>query len=255
MTACRVYAIAQQKGGVGKTTTAINLGAALTEIGKRVLCIDLDPQGALTAGLGHNPLALDKTVYDALRDPHTKLANIIITTKIGYDLAPANVDLAAAEIEFVAEPGREQILKGKLKSLYSNYEYILIDCPPSLGLLTLNALTAVSQVLIPIQTQYFALRGMDLLFKTIKKIQNRINSKLKVAGILPTMYDPRTLHSKEVLEELRHVYSDQLCATIIPYTVKFPDSNMAGESILSHAPQSSAAQAYRQLAQEIEYHE
>ena len=222
MTACRIYAIAQQKGGVGKTTTTINLGAALVEQQKRVLCVDLDPQGALTAGL---------------------------------DLIPANIDLAAAEIELIAEPGRERILGEKLRTAFKKYEYILIDCPPSLGLLTLNALAAATDVLIPIQTQYFALRGMDLLLQTIEKVQQRINPSLKVAGILPTMFDQRTLHSREVLEELRSVYGDQLFQTIIPHTIKLADSNMAGEPILKMLSQSPASEAYRNLAKELITHE
>lgn len=255
MTACRIYAIAQQKGGVGKTTTTINLGAALVEQQKRVLCVDLDPQGALTAGLGINPLSLKQTIYDCLRTPKSDLLGVCIPTNAALDLIPANIDLAAAEIELIAEPGRERILGEKLRTAFKKYEYILIDCPPSLGLLTLNALAAATDVLIPIQTQYFALRGMDLLLQTIEKVQQRINPSLKVAGILPTMFDQRTLHSREVLEELRSVYGDQLFQTIIPHTIKLADSNMAGEPILKMLSQSPASEAYRNLAKELITHE
>jgi chromosome partitioning protein len=250
--ACRVYALAQQKGGVGKTTTAINLGAALKERGRRVLLVDLDPQGALSAGLGLDPLALDRTIYDVLRNARADLTSAIRSTEAGLDLAPANIDLAAAEIELVSEPGREQILKGKLAPVGDAYDYILIDCPPSLSLLTLNALTAAGGVIIPVQTQYFALRGMDLLFNTVEKVRARLNPKLKITGILPTMYDARTTHAREVLEELRETYGKQVFNTAIPHTIKLADSTMAGESILSFHQQSPAAAAYRALAEEVE---
>lgn len=253
--ACRIYALAQQKGGVGKTTTAINLGAALHERERRVLLIDLDPQGALSAGLGLDPLALDRTVYDVLRSARSDLASAIRQTDSGCDLAPANIDLAAAEIELVSEPGREQILKGKLEGVTDRYDYILIDCPPSLSLLTLNALTAARGVIIPVQTQYFALRGMDLLFATVEKVQARLNRKLKVTGILPTMFDARTTHGREVLEELRETYGAQLFETVIPLTVKLADSTMAGKPIMSFHKQSPAAAAYRALAEEVEKRE
>lgn len=253
--ACRIYALAQQKGGVGKTTTAINLGAALHERERRVLLIDLDPQGALSAGLGLDPLALDRTVYDVLRSARSDLAGAIRQTDSGCDLAPANIDLAAAEIELVSEPGREQILKGKLEGVTDRYDYILIDCPPSLSLLTLNALTAARGVIIPVQTQYFALRGMDLLFATVEKVQARLNRKLKVTGILPTMFDARTTHGREVLEELRETYGAQLFETVIPLTVKLADSTMAGKPIMSFHKQSPAAAAYRALAEEVEKRE
>lgn len=250
--ACSVYALAQQKGGVGKTTTAINLGAALAEQGRRVLLVDLDPQGALSAGLGLDPLALQATVYDVLRSPRVELRSIIKPTAAGCDLAPANIDLAASEIELVSEPGREHILKGKLADARRAYDYILIDCPPSLSLLTLNALTAADAVVIPVQTQYFALRGMDLLFNTIEKVRARLNPQLKIAGILPTMYDGRTTHSREVLEELRATYAQQVFNTAIPLTIKLADSSMAGESIMQFNTNSPAAAAYRQLAVEVE---
>lgn len=253
--ACRIYALAQQKGGVGKTTTAINLGAALRERGRRVLLIDLDPQGALSAGLGLDPLALDRTVYDVLRSARSDITGAIRQTDSGCDLAPANIDLAAAEIELVSEPGREQILKGKLEGVTDKYDHILIDCPPSLSLLTLNALTAARGVIIPVQTQYFALRGMDLLFATVEKVQARLNRKLKVTGILPTMFDARTTHGREVLEELRETYGAQLFETVIPLTVKLADSTMAGKPIMSFHKQSPAAAAYRALAEEVEKRE
>lgn len=246
-----IYALAQQKGGVGKTTTCINLGASLVERGRKVLLADLDPQGALSAGLGVDPLALNETIYDALRNSRFDLARVLRSTAAGCDLIPANIDLSAAEIELVSEPGREKILSAKLAPMAAQYDYVLIDCPPSLGLLTLNALSAASRVIVPVQCQYFALRGMDLLFQTIEKVQARINPALQVAGILPTMLN-RTTHAGEVLDELRESYKSQVFKTVIPQTVKLADSAMAGQSISSFSPDSPAAAAYRELAAEVE---
>lgn len=247
----QVIALAQQKGGVGKTTTTINLGAALQAMERKVLLVDLDPQAALTAGLGLNPLSLDKTIYDVLRSP-LGISEIISHTEIGCDLVPSNIDLAAAEIELVSETGREYFLKEKLTPVMGQYDYILIDCQPSLGLLTVNALGASSGVIIPVQTQYFALRGMDLLFQTIDKVRARINRKLRIVGILPTIYEERTKHAREVMEELQRTYSNMLLKTVVPKTVALADSTMAGESVLTFSPNSPAAEAYRALAKEIE---
>jgi chromosome partitioning protein len=247
----RIYAIAQQKGGVGKTTTAINLGSALVDTGKRVLLVDLDPQGALTAGVGENPPAIAQTIYDVLRDGRVAISQVVRQTSLGADLVPANIDLAAAEIELTSEPGRERILAEKLLPVGPLYDFILIDCPPSLGLLTLNALTAATDVLIPVQTQYFALRGLDLLFATIQKVKARINPELQIRGILPTLVDNRTIHSREALEELRRTYGQQVCKTVIPQTIKIADAQVASQSIHRFAPSSPASEAYRELAREV----
>lgn len=248
----RVYAIAQQKGGVGKTTTTINLGAALAERGRRVLLLDLDPQGALSAGLGLDPLKLPETIYDVLHRSDFDLRRVVADVGNNCHLVPANIDLAASELQLVSEPGRERILKEKLSPLLTSYDYVLIDCPPSLSLLTLNALSAASHVIIPVQCQYFAVRGMDLLLQTIEKVRARINPEVRIAGILATMYDSRTTHAREVLEELREAYGGQVFRTVTPMTVKLPDSTMAGEPILSTTPGSPAAQSYRDLAVEVE---
>ncbi len=250
-TNCKVLALAQQKGGVGKTTTVINLGAALAESGYKVLVVDFDPQGALSAGVGVDSYSLKQTIYDAMVDSDLELERIILPTQIRCDLLPGNIDLSAAEVQLANEPGRDQILKEKFVPLLNKYNYILIDCPPSLGLLTLNALAAATDVIIPVQTQYFALRGMALLLKTIKKVQTRINQNLKVFGILPTLYDSRTTHAKEILEDLASSYPELLLKTIIPHTVKLPDSAIAGESVLSFSSNSNAAIAYKNLAQEV----
>lgn len=247
----RIYAVAQQKGGVGKTTTVINLGSALADAGKRVLLVDLDPQAALTAGLGENPPAISQTIYDVLRNSTLAIEDVIRTTAMQVDLVPANIDLAAAEIELTSEPGRERILGEKLSRVASRYDFVLIDCPPSLGLLTLNALTAATDVLIPVQTQYFALRGLDLLFTTIQKVKARINPELRIVGIVPTMVDARTIHTREALEELRGTYGQQVCKTVIPQTIKIADAQVAAQSIHRFAPSSSASEAYRELAREV----
>ncbi len=247
----RVIALAQQKGGVGKTTTTINLGAALAKLGRQVLLIDLDPQGALSAGLGVEPLELEKTIYDVLRST-VKAETILLETEIGCHLLPSNIDLAASELELVSEPGRERVLKEKITPLLAQYDYALIDCPPSLSLLTLNALSASVGVIIPVQTQYFALRGMDLLFNTIEKVRTRLNPQLSVTGILPTLHQSQTLHAKEVLEDLNKSYGELMFSTPIPMTVKLADSVMAGQSIFEFMGKSPAAIAYKKLAKEVE---
>lgn len=248
----KILAIAQQKGGVGKTTTAINLGAALIERQYKVLLVDLDPQGALSAGLGLEPENLDQTIYTVLHDPNVQLSSIIIQTESKAHIAPANIDLSASELELVSEPGRERILGEKLSPLVQVYDYILIDCPPSLGLLTLNALSTANGVIIPVQTQYFSLRGMGLLERTINKVKGRLNPHLHVVGILPTIHHGRTLHAREVLNDLQQTYGNKMFETIIPQTVQFADSVMAGQSILQLSPKTNAATAYRNLAMEVE---
>lgn len=222
------------------------------ELGRRVLLVDLDPQGALSAGLGLNPMALERTIYNVLRQNSLGLAEVIQITDDGFHVAPANIDLAAAEIELVSEPGREYLLKEKLRPLQGDYDYVLIDCQPSLGLLTLNALSAADGAILPVETEYFALRGMELLFGTIKKVQARINPGLRIMGILPTKYDSRTLHAREVLEELQRTYPEMLLKSVVPRTVKLPDSTVAGQSILKFNTASVAADAYRKLASEVE---
>ncbi len=248
----RVIALAQQKGGVGKTTTTINLGAALVELGRRVLMLDLDPQGALSAGLGVEPLELKTTIYDLLHSNAIKASNVLLETPIGAHLIPSNIDLAASELELVSEPGRERVVKEKISPILDQYDYVLLDCPPSLSLLTLNALSAAGGIIIPVQTQYFALRGMDLLFNTIEKVKTRLNPQLSVTGILPTLHQNQTLHAKEVIEDLSNTYGELMFSTPIPMTVKLADSVMAGTSILQFMPNSPAAEAYRNLAKEVE---
>jgi chromosome partitioning protein len=248
----RVVALCNQKGGVGKTTTTINLGAALAEYGRKVLLLDFDPQGALSVGLGQNPHELDLTVYNLLVDSSVTVEDVRLKTNIpGLDLLPSNIDLSAAEVQLVNEVAREQTLKRVLRPVLNEYDYILIDCQPSLGLLAVNALTAADGVIIPLECEFFALRGVALLMDTINKVQERLNPDLELDGILATMYDARTLHSREVLGRVVEAFGDQVFHTVISRTVKFPETTVAGEPITSYAANSSGADAYRQLAREI----
>lgn len=248
----RVIAVCNQKGGVGKTTTAINLGAALAEYGRKVLVVDFDPQGAASVGLGVNALELSTTIYDLLLNSKNNPKDAVCSTNVpGLDLLPANIDLSAAEIQLVNEVARESALSRVLRPLLDDYDVIIIDCQPSLGLLTVNALTASHGVLVPVATEFFALRGVALLVETIETVRDRINPRLKIDGIVPTLVDARTLHSREVLERLHEAFGDLVYDTSIHRTVKFPDASVATEPILSHAPNHPGAKAYRRLAREV----
>ena len=248
----RVVAVVNQKGGVGKTTSTINLGAALATEGARVLLVDFDPQGALSVGLGLNPNSLEVTIHNLLLDASVTFDEVVQHCRIdGLDLIPSNIDLAGAEIMLVSEVAREQSLKRALAGAKDRYNYILIDCPPSLGLLTVNALTAAQAVLIPLECEYFALRGMALLMDTLTKIQERINPDLEIAGILATMLDARTIHGREVLSRVTDAFGDKLFKTIIHKTIKFAEAPVVGEPIVTYAPKSGGAREYRELAREV----
>jgi chromosome partitioning protein len=241
-----------QKGGVGKTTSTVSLGAALAGYGRRVLLVDFDPQGALSVALGYNPNDMDLTVYNLITDLQCEIGDVMVPTDVsGLDLLPSNIDLSAAEIQLVSEVGREYVLQRVLAAVVGEYDIILIDCQPSLGLLTLNALTASTDVIIPMETEYFALRGVALLTDTINKVMGRLNPDLRILGVLATMYDPRTLHSREVLETVSKAFGEQVFTTVINRTVKFPDAAVAGEPITTFASSSGGAQAYRRLAREV----
>jgi chromosome partitioning protein len=248
----RIIALCNQKGGVGKTTSTINLGAALAEYGRRVLIVDFDPQGAASVAVGIPAREDDRTIYDVLMGTGTTMADIIRPTAMpGLEIAPANIDLSAAEVQLVGEVARESSLARALRDVIDDYDVILIDCQPSLGLLTVNALTASHGVVIPLETEYFALRGVALLVETISKVADRLNPKLKIDGILATMVDNRTLHSREVLDRVHEAFGDQVFDTTIARTVKFPDSTVAAEPILTFAPTHAGAEAYRRLAREL----
>jgi chromosome partitioning protein len=248
----RIIAFANQKGGVGKTTTTINLGTALAELGQRILIVDFDPQGGCAIGLGIEPGALDLSVYNALLDRSCEVADVIQKTRVpGVDLLPSNIDLAAAELMLVQEVAREQTLLRVLASLRLDYDFMLIDCPPSLGLLTINALTASDGVIIPLECEYYALRGMALLMDSIDRVRERLNPRLQVDGIIATMYDARTLHGKEVLQRVKEAFGRRLFETVVRKTIRFAEAPVVGEPILTYASASPGAQAYRQLAQEV----
>ena len=247
----RIIALCNQKGGVGKTTTSINLAASFAEYGRKVLAVDFDPQGALSAGLGI-PTHDIPTVYDLLLDTKRDPREVIVHTHVeGLDLIPANIDLSAAEVHLVNEVARETILSRVLRQVAGEYDVILIDCQPSLGLLTVNALTAAHGVLIPLECEFFALRGVALLIETIDKVRDRLNPSIKLDGLLATMYDARTLHSREVLERVVEAFGDDVLETVIGRTVKFPDASVSGVPITEFAPEHPAAQAYLRLAREL----
>ncbi|MBG6083714.1 ParA family protein [Zhihengliuella flava] len=248
----RIIAMVNQKGGVGKTTSTINLAASLAEFGRRVLLVDFDPQGALSAGFGIQPHDLDVTVYNVLMDRHTDVSDALLDTGIeGIDLLPANIDLSAAEVQLVNEVAREQVLAMALRKVADDYDVILIDCQPSLGLLTVNALTAAHGVIIPLTAEFFALRAVALLVETIEKVQDRLNPNLTIDGVLATMYDARTLHSREVVGRLLEAFGDKVFETVIKRTIKFADANVAAEPITSYAANHAGAEAYRTLAKEL----
>jgi chromosome partitioning protein len=248
----RIIAMCNQKGGVGKTTTTINLGAALADYGRRVLLVDFDPQGALSVGLGIDAYDLDLSVYNLVMERGVKPGDILQQTPVdGMDLLPSNIDLSAAEIQLVSEVAREQALSRALQPVIPEYDVVLVDCQPSLGMLTVNALTASDGVIVPLECEYFALRGVALLQETIEKVRDRLNPRLEIVGLLATMYDSRTVHGREVLTRLVEAFGERVFHTVVARTVRFPETTVAGLPITSFAPESPGAAAYRQLAREV----
>lgn len=247
-----ILSMCNQKGGVGKTTTTINMGACLAEFGRRVLLVDLDPQGALSAGLGINHNDIEDTIYDVMLDNQTSIHSAILHTATpGLDVVPANIDLSAAEIQLVNEVGREHTLARALRPVSRDYDFIIIDCQPSLGLLTVNALACSACVIIPMECEFFSLRGLALLTDTVEKVSERINFDLEVLGILVTMFDRRTKHAREVMSRVVDYFDDKVFDTVITRTVRFPETSVAGEPITSWAPSSQGAEQYRNLAREV----
>lgn len=247
-----VISMCNQKGGVGKTTSTINLGAALAEYGRRVLLVDLDPQGALSAGLGVPHYELTNTVHNLMIEPRVGIDDVLIHTSVkGLDLVPSNIDLSAAEIQLVNEVGREQTLARALRPVLDRYDYVLIDCQPSLGLLTVNALACSDGVIIPTECEFFSLRGLALLTDTVDKVRERLNARLAISGIVVTRFDSRTVNAREVMSRVLERFGDLVFDTVIARTVRFPETSVAGEPITSWAPKSTGAQAYRALAREV----
>ena len=247
-----VISMCNQKGGVGKTTSTINLGASLAGYGRKVLLVDLDPQGALSAGLGVPHYELANTVHNLLVEPRVPISDVLIHTKVdGLDLVPSNIDLSAAEIQLVNEVGREQALARALRPLLDQYDYVLIDCQPSLGLLTVNALACSDAVIIPTECEFFSLRGLALLSDTVDKVRDRLNPKLTIDGILVTRFDTRTVNAREVMARVLERFGDLVFDTVITRTVRFPETSVVGEPITTWAPKSGGAQAYRALAREV----
>lgn len=248
----KVIAMCNQKGGVGKTTSTINLGASLAECGRKVLLVDLDPQGALSAGLGVAHHDLELTVHNLLVEPRVSIDEVLMRTRVeNLDLLPSNIDLSAAEIQLVNEVGREQTLGRVLHPVLDRYDYVLIDCQPSLGLLTVNALACAEGVIIPMECEYFSLRGLALLNDTVEKVRDRLNPRLEMSGIVVTMFDARTLHARDVMSRVVEVFGDLVYDTVVNRTVRFPETSVAGEPITTWAPKSGGAQAYRALAREV----
>lgn len=247
----RIVAICNQKGGVGKTTSSINIAGALSQYGRRVLVVDFDPQGAATVGLGINANAVENTVYTALFDTSLDVRTIVQHTKFeNIDVLPANIDLSAAEVQLVTEVGRERILASVLRPLVPDYDVIIIDCQPSLGLLTVNALAAADGVIIPVAAEFFALRGVALLMQSIEKVRSRINPGLQVYGVLVTMYT-KTLHCEEVFQRIQEAFAGKVFSTVISRSIKLPDSNVAAAPITIYAPNHKTAKEYREVGREL----
>ncbi len=249
----QVFAVANQKGGVGKTTTAVNLGAALSERGSRVLCIDLDPQGHLTVNMGvAKPDDLRLTVYDVLCEHNVTAADVrLYSPGVDVDFLPANVELAGAELQLVTEIGRESVLREKLHPIRHDYDFMIIDCPPSLGLLSINALVAATEVIIPLQCEYFGMKGMEQLQRTIDRVRTKLNPRLRIHGILPTIHKGRTVHANEVLRDVTEHFGELVYPFQVGDSIRFAECPLAGQSILQYAKDSDGAAAYRSLAEQV----
>ena len=244
-------ALCNQKGGVGKTTSTVNLGAALAEVGQRVLMVDLDPQAALTAYWGLDIPPPTVSLYRLLMDDQASALIAMREVRPQIHVIPADIDLAAAEVELFSALGRERILKDLLAPFDGDFDYVLIDCPPNLGLLTVNALVAAQSVIIPLQCEFFAMRGLSMLLDTLNKVKRRLNPTLAIAGILPTLYNTRTRHAKEVLAEVQTMFGDLVFDSVIRTSIRFAESTLARQPILEFAPSHPGAQAFRDLAQEV----
>ena len=247
----KIVSFSNQKGGVGKTTTCVNMAAYIAATGKKVLLVDIDPQGNATTGLGFSKSSLKKSVYNVLIDDEERASeNILKTEAEGLDLLPSNIDLAGAEVELVYKRKREMILKTKLAEVKDSYDYIMIDCPPSLGLLTINALAAADSVIIPIQSEYYALEGLSQLMNSITLVKQHLNPALDVDGVVLTMYDSRSLISKQIAEEIRKFFTRRVFEIVVPRNIRLVEASSYGKPIMLHDPKCAGARAYRALTQE-----
>lgn len=251
MSGGRVIAIANQKGGVGKTTTAVNLGACLASLGKKVLLIDIDPQGNTTSGIGINKADVRYCVYDVIINDVAIEEAVLPSGLDNLSLLPATIQLAGAEIELVPTISREVRLRRAVQGMRAHYEYIVIDCPPSLGLLTVNALTAADSVLIPIQCEYYALEGLSQLLNTIRLVQRHLNTSLEVEGVVLTMLDARTNLGLQVIEDVKKFFRDKVYQTVIPRNVRLSEAPSHGRPIIHYDPKSRGAESYMDLAREV----
>lgn len=247
----RIIAIANQKGGVGKTTTAINLSACLAEKGKKVLAVDMDPQGNMTSGLGVDKESVDKTVYDLIIG-HAEIEDVVI--KSNYDnleIVPTSIDLSAAEIELIGIEDKEYIIRGAIEKVKDNYDFIIIDCPPSLSMLTINAMTTADSVLVPIQCEYYALEGLSQLIHTVELVKSRLNERLEIEGVVFTMYDARTNLSLQVVENVKDNLQQNVYKTIIPRNIRLAEAPSYGMPINQYDPKSAGSDSYMRLAEEV----
>ena len=247
----RVISFSNQKGGVGKTTTCVNMAAYLAKAGKKVLLIDLDPQGNATTGLGFSKSALKKSVYNVMIDEEPVKENVLATEVEGLFVLPSNIDLAGAEVELVYKKGREKVLRAALEGERARYDFVLIDCPPSLGLLTINALTAADSVIIPIQSEYYAMEGLSQLMNTISLVRRHLNKSLSVEGVVLTMYDGRSLISRQIAAEIGKFFTKKLYEIVIPRNVRLSEAPSHGKPIVLHDPKCMGARAYSALTEEF----
>ena len=246
----KIVSFSNRKGGVGKTATCVNMAAYIAASGKRVLLIDMDPQGNATTGMGFSKSTLKKSVYNVLIDDEKASDNILKTELEGMDILPSNIDLAGAEVELVYKRSREKVLKNALAEIRDNYDYIFIDCPPSLGLLTINALAAADSVIIPIQSEYYALEGLSQLMNSITLVKQHLNPALNVDGVVLTMYDSRSLISKQIAEEIRKFFTKRLFEIVVPRNVRLVEASSYGKPIMMHDPKCTGARAYKALTEE-----
>ncbi|MDE7306228.1 MAG: AAA family ATPase [Clostridia bacterium] len=247
----KIIAFTNKKGGVGKTTTAVNMAAYCTEFGKRVLLVDVDSQGNATTGLGFSKNSLKKSVYNVLIEEEPAEANILHSEIEGLDVLPANVDLSGAEVDIVYKRNRERILKTALDKVRDNYDYIFIDCPPSLGVVTINAWVAADSVIIPLQSEYFALEGVSQLMNTIALVRQHLNPNLQIEGVVITMYDGRALISKQITAEIKRFFKNKLYEIIIPRNIRLAEAPSHGQPVMLYDPKCIGARAYRALAEEF----